>query len=677
MIIYENTIANFKKAVEAKRLIPLLLDACKGKPDKTSLIIKAKLKLTMSELWFLVCDETINEDCGIRIDLFANLNQIRICLIVTSEENGQYYVTCMHLFSYEKVRPSNSEDMIYALEGFGNGEQLVIHPSYQSSTYQTYLSKCIDDGKTTFNSFSYLYDCVLSSESDITDKKKYPYEEQAPIVYAMDYEKIYDLLKNTVSHGNGVKALKELKQRSRYYIDFKVDKLFDDQKYVVNQVAQDLENNENAWYFIDGNHGTGLMVIADYCQKEAKKQNKDISIFYGCDDFVFSDIKTTGVSIFIYSKFKNEEEFAKLIQKTKEQNILTREYTLTFNVGMSDDGRGIDFLSRKLQLHDSTEENKWNPYNFDIRVVDSEKDFINKKGYVNIVIKSSISYNPKTKKVEGSKKEKKELFEALSKGTGGVCILCEDEELQKYMKKEVDDAVAFAENAIQIVETISNPISSEKLDISMYDFINVKVNNRLAESIGEESWKKMEKDSKLSLNSAVIAYKSLKEFDQLADFSGVCLQACKAVEVEMVKRYFSEYIEFLKEKYGDQALDKANYDLLKKTKNPNDPKEFAEVYTQTLGSLPFIAGLYPGGAIANQYAWKEFKDYAEKALLKDPSDPLSTISEHLKYTNDIKNKYRNKSAHKEVMDVTEAFECINYIVGLYRKLGIMLDTYKI
>lgn len=676
MIIYENTIVNFKKAIEEKRLIPLLLDAYKGKDNKTLSLIKAKLKLTMSELWFLFFNQNINDDCGVRIDMFLSLDQIRICLILTSTNNDKHYVTCMNLYSYESVKSSNSEDMIFAYDGFSNEEKLLIHPSYQSLSYQNYISKQIDDGKTIFNSFSYLYDCVLSEDSDIEDKEKYPYEEKAPIIYARDYNTIYKLIKDTISYGNGEKALKELKQRAKHYIDGKLDKLLDEQKYVVNQVSLDLKENINTWYFIDGDYKSAR-IIADYCKSEGKKQNKEISIFYDLDDLNISCVNKESVSIFIYSKLRNDEQFTNLVELAKENNIQIREYTLTFNITMSDDGRGLDFLSRKLQLQESESNAKWNPYNFEIRIVDNENEFLDNKDYANIVIKNSISYNSETNKVEGSDEEKRALLKALSNGSSGVCILCEDENLQNYMKKEVKDAIAFAKNATEIVKNIYESKAYDKHDLNMQDFISTKAEKRLIESLGKENWDKMDKDSKLSLNSAIIAYRNLKEFNQLADFSGICLQVCKAVEVEMIKRYFSEYIVFLKNKYGDQALEKANYDLLKKTKNPKDPKEFADAKTQTIGSLPYIAGLYPGRGISNKYAWNEFKDYAEKVLLKDPSDSLNTIGEHLKYTNSIKNKYRNKSAHKETMDVTEAFECIDYVIGLYRKLGIMLDAYKI
>ena len=47
----------------------------------------------------------------------------------------------------------------------------------------------------------------------------------------------------------------------------------------------------------------------------------------------------------------------------------------------------------------------------------------------------------------------------------------------------------------------------------------------------------------------------------------------------------------------------------------------------------------------------------------------------MKIIQKIKDDYRNKAAHKESMDVVAAKACLDYIIEVQRKLGIMLDAY--
>ena len=68
MILYQNTIANFKEATENDRLISLMLDSCCEKFGVISPLLKAKLKLILSELYFLFYDPRINDECGIRLE---------------------------------------------------------------------------------------------------------------------------------------------------------------------------------------------------------------------------------------------------------------------------------------------------------------------------------------------------------------------------------------------------------------------------------------------------------------------------------------------------------------------------------------------------------------------------------------------------------------------------------
>ncbi len=146
--------------------------------------------------------------------------------------------------------------------------------------------------------------------------------------------------------------------------------------------------------------------------------------------------------------------------------------------------------------------------------------------------------------------------------------------------------------------------------------------------------------------------------------------ASKAVECEMVKRYFTDYIEYLKEKYGAQYLTK----LPDKCKYPDGVlKGESEV---TLGDLHFIVGLRANGSVAKQTYYDEFCEYAEKKIFKPGKNVAVLLKNHLNIIAKIRKEYRNNPVHKGATDVIEAKECIDYIVEIARKLGVMLDDYR-
>lgn len=39
--------------------------------------------------------------------------------------------------------------------------------------------------------------------------------------------------------------------------------------------------------------------------------------------------------------------------------------------------------------------------------------------------------------------------------------------------------------------------------------------------------------------------------------------------------------------------------------------------------------------------------------------------------------YRNRSAHSHSISITEARECLEYVITVQRKLGVLLDQYRV
>jgi hypothetical protein len=87
-------------------------------------------------------------------------------------------------------------------------------------------------------------------------------------------------------------------------------------------------------------------------------------------------------------------------------------------------------------------------------------------------------------------------------------------------------------------------------------------------------------------------------------------------------------------------------------------------------------GLDDTGRIMNTSVWNEFRSYAEKKLLVHPENAAGVLRSQMPVIKKIKDDYRNRSAHAEAVSIVDARECIEYVITLSRKLGVLLDQYR-
>ena len=236
----------------------------------------------------------------------------------------------------------------------------------------------------------------------------------------------------------------------------------------------------------------------------------------------------------------------------------------------------------------------------------------------------------------------------------------------KSQLKDVMDEESF--------KCICDQCSSLLLDLqkeTIDDLSIVKIyTDSIVKHMGKAAWDKLSELSKKCLLSAEIVFHDLKDYNQLFDFSGVCVQVSKAVEYELANRYLTRYVEYLSQKYRSNLMDKIPKSLL----GENGAIKTANIYT--LGDVRFTVGMDSNGNIKNNYVYRQFSCYAKDKMVKDTQNIQSILSEHIKIIHKIKEDYRNKAAHKSSIDVVTAKECIDYVVEAERKLGIMLDEYN-
>ena len=277
--------------------------------------------------------------------------------------------------------------------------------------------------------------------------------------------------------------------------------------------------------------------------------------------------------------------------------------------------------------------------------------------------------------------------------------------------KERDREIAEKEEELSVLKSllVSAGISEEDVKKSI-DFIrNIKlqfgdedseiINEKVANAIAEQSqklfaryvtsfsrdyysslieanitnavWNKMLEESQTCLITAKIAFQSMvKTGDDSLDYSGVCILASKALDIEISKRFFHNYLTYLSRSFT-QA--KWPYTLLDKDGAVLSDDKF------TLGSVKYVVGVDELGNIKNSYVNKCFIQYA-KAELYDHSLTTLDIKEHLKNcvqsVETVRNKYRNPAAHRTALSRVTAEECFDYLVDTYKKLKEILEVMK-
>ncbi|NLY60451.1 MAG: DUF2075 domain-containing protein [Clostridiales bacterium] len=202
------------------------------------------------------------------------------------------------------------------------------------------------------------------------------------------------------------------------------------------------------------------------------------------------------------------------------------------------------------------------------------------------------------------------------------------------------------------------------------------IEKRLEQVVGAGAWSKISTRSKRFLITAEVVYESIEAYNQLIDFSGVCLQVTKAFECEMTYRYFTHYREYLKNRFGNNYaynMPQAFYKLRRGKKVELDEDEY------TLGSIVYTTGMWKEGNTIRGYERDQalFMDYAQVELLIHPNNAHAVIKRHLREIEKIRVRYRNSAAHKDPIDVIGARECLDYIVEIQRILGSLLDDYRL
>ena len=699
MIVYENTLKQFFRHCRTKKLVNFICseyESVSGKPAT------GEMRYSWKYTCLIVCTALSgapvppDDDTGIRIDIEESAQTNHLKLTFASSGNGEYRFALLGLYAGNSVKLTNAVDIVTFREGSASWTS--VHPSKIMSHDVRRLTRGIPENEVrcvSIEGASFLPDCFYSPDTDILTDYDSQITAGFPVFYANDAEDLNVFLEPVMRTGGGADALRKLRSIESNALSQNSEERNEDQLYLVSSILTNVRRNRRAWYIIEGHTGTGQEEIALDIVDKLKEEGRSVSILKeneipdDSQDLVIISQKDGGsleqlefgkVAIFLCDEvrdpsldlLKSEANLAAAANKAGAQLYITH---LKQNTAFVDGGKGMRWLANCLQLATIMRED-YNPDSYDIRLIRSKDDWLPcaNKGIACIVLPDNVTYDPETGNISYRKNQKKGVYNALAAGRNGAWIVCEDPALRKYLEKEL---FAVRQRQLQIRGIIKEMGSSLKdnRDEPMKKAVSKYV-NKLKSSVGKKTFLKLSSQSITWLVSALMAYDSMKDYDRMVDFSGVCVQIGKACEYELKKRIFTGYMAYEKKKYGEpQYLKKIPSACF----STNDTTEESQLLTEdqvTLGKLKYIMGLDDNGRIASQKIWHEFREYAEAELLVNPASSYNVIKSQMPVIARIRDEYRNPSAHAQEVTVVDAQECIQYVITVQKKLSELLEQYK-
>ena len=699
MIVYENTLKQFFRHCRTKKLVNFICseyESVSGKPAT------GEMRYSWKYTCLIVCTALSgapvppNDDTGIRIDIEESARTNHLKLTFASSGNGEYRFALLGLYAGNSVKLTNAVDIVTFREGSASWTS--VHPSMIMSHDVRRLTRGIPENEVrcvSIEGASFLPDCFYSPDTDILTDYDSQITAGFPVFFANDAEDLNVFLEPVMRTGGGADALRKLRTIESNALSQDSEERNEDQLYLVSSILTNVRRNRRAWYIIEGHTGTGQEEIAldivDKLKEEGRSvsilkeneipdDNQDLVIISQKDGGSLEQLEFGKVAIFLCDEvrdpsldlLKSEADLAAAANKAGAQLYITH---LKQNTAFVDGGKGMRWLANCLQLATIMRED-YNPDSYDIRLIRSKEDWLPyaNKGIACIVLPDNVTYDPETGNISYRKNQKKGVYNALAAGRNGAWIVCENPALRKYLEKEL---FAVRQRQLQIRGIIKEMGSSLKDNRDeLMKKADSKYVNKLKSSVGKKTFLKLSSQSVTWLVSALMAYDTMKDYDRMVDFSGVCVQIGKACEYELKKRIFTGYMAYEKKKYGEpQYLKKIPSACF----STNDTTEESQLLTEdqvTLGKLKYIMGLDDNGRIASQKIWHEFREYAEAELLVNPASSYNIIKSQMPVIARIRDEYRNPSAHAQEVTVVDAQECIQYVITVQKKLSELLDQYK-
>ena len=214
-------------------------------------------------------------------------------------------------------------------------------------------------------------------------------------------------------------------------------------------------------------------------------------------------------------------------------------------------------------------------------------------------------------------------------------------------------------------------------DLSGESFYNHE-REKLIETFGESAWNKMDASSQNFLITSKVTFEKYTGMANIVDFSGVCLLVTSALETELTKRFCTNFVAFLKEKY-QKDYSRFPPALLDRY-SENHPKPTKAKHFEIGSTLCILDPCRPDRKYTERQqtiTQQEVLDYAKKKLMTGVPENkiLPTFKEYAEIINEIRLKYRNKAAHTDALTRTDAKSCFDLVIDVTKFLKRMLDSF--
>ena len=289
-------------------------------------------------------------------------------------------------------------------------------------------------------------------------------------------------------------------------------------------------------------------------------------------------------------------------------------------------------------------------------------------------------------KIEGVHEEVREGFDRIEEGLldvrASLSVLGDDlRRMQEETAVRLREATGNAEETEAALSSLTDSMSKRLLEVSALQRNRscAEQELQLCEAFGS-SWEKLAPRSRKFLLSARLLYLELSGLGDRLDFSGVCILAVKALENELHRRFYNDFVEYLQERYpAEESLGRWPSALRRRDRWGRD---FVLPETRfTLGAVPFICGVRSAAHLSDaehEADLRVVEEYAKDRLLL-PGLTMEEIRSTLQSigtdTDKITQKYRNPAAHINALGQGEARACLDFLLEVERVFIWMMTRF--
>lgn len=249
------------------------------------------------------------------------------------------------------------------------------------------------------------------------------------------------------------------------------------------------------------------------------------------------------------------------------------------------------------------------------------------------------------------------------------------EAIQEFTTNQIENSNSKIEieNILEIFsEQYINQLQSYSEEVSKKESYEVE-QIKLEDSMGDDAWNKLSEKSKTFLITAKVLYNDLLRIKYITDYSGICILVTKALEEEIFKRFFINFIDYLDKAYN-KDYSQYHTALLFKDGTILYENRF------TMGNIAFVLGFKE-----NKYDTPEKINNNDKKLMeycknnifsnKTEKEIRKLLNEYAGYIEKIRKKYRNPSAHRNAIRRVNAKDCLELVLDVEKLLKRMLESF--